>query len=199
MKMLTSGWGLALVATLAYLGTSTFLVLRELPIPAAPGPGPTAKPPRVWSFKTEAVDELITQLHEEHEKFAKEQKTVEAQRSQLASERAELEHVRDEIKQLRDDLDQRVIKIQEADLKNLKTLATQYSAMKPATAVAVFREMDEDMVVKILSVMKADRITAIIEEMAKVREKPGEEAATRKIVRLMDKLRLLQAPKKEPT
>ena len=107
--------------------------------------------------------------------------------------------MRDEIKTLRDELDQRSVKIQETDLKNIKTLATQYSAMKPATAVSIFREMDEDMVVRILGVMKPDRITAIIEEMAKAREKPGEEPTPRRIVRLMDKLRLLQTPKKEPS
>ena len=199
MKMLTSGWGLALIAVLVYLGTSTLLVLKAIPKPAAPMAAPTARPPRIWSFKTEAVDELIAGLHDEREKFAAEQKSLDTLRAQFTSERAELEHLRDEIKTLRDELDQRVVKIQEADLKNIKTLATQYSAMKPATTVPIFREMDEDMVVRILGVMKPDRITAILEEMAKAKEKPGEEATPRRIVRLMDKLRLLQAPKKEPS
>lgn len=197
MKMLTSGWGLALIAALTYLGTSTLVVLRGLPSGGEPTVPPTERPPKIWSFKTEAVDQLITELHDERSKFTEEQKGLDTMRAQLASERAELEHVRDEIKVLRDELDQRVVKIQEADLKNIKTLANQYSAMKPATTVSIFREMDEDMVVRILGVMKPDRITAILEEMAKVREKPGEEAASRRIVRLMDKLRLLQTPKKE--
>lgn len=197
MKLLTSRWGLALIAALAYLGTSTMLVLREIPKPAPPKPPPTERPPRIWSFKTQAVDDLIAELKDEHAKFSADQKTLDTLRAQLVSERAELEHVRDEIKTLRDELDQRVVKIQETDLKNIKTLATQYSAMKPATAVSIFREMDEDMVVRILGTMKPDRITAIIEEMAKAKEKPGEEPAPRRIVRLMDKLRLLQTPKKE--
>ena len=197
MKLLTSRWGLALIAALAYLGTSTMLVLREIPKPEPPKPPPTERPPRIWSFKTQAVDDLIAELKDEHTKFSTEQKTLDALRAQLVSERAEMEHVRDEIKTLRDELDQRVVKIQETDLKNIKTLATQYSAMKPATAVSIFREMDEDMVVRILGTMKPDRITAIIEEMAKAKEKPGEEPAPRRIVRLMDKLRLLQTPKKE--
>lgn len=197
MKLLTSRWGLALIAALAYLGTSTMLVLREIPKPAPPKPPPTERPPRIWSFKTQAVDDLIAELKDEHAKFSADQKTLDTLRAQLVSERAELEHVRDEIKTLRDELDQRVVKIQETDLKNIKTLATQYSAMKPVTAVSIFREMDEDMVVRILGTMKPDRITAIIEEMAKAKEKPGEEPAPRRIVRLMDKLRLLQTPKKE--
>ena len=197
MKMLTSGWGLALIAALSYLATSTLVVMNALPKPGPKMADPTAKPPKIWSFKTEAVDELITELHEEHEKIADEQKGLETLRAHLSAEKTELEHVRDEIKALRDELDQRVVKIQESDLKNIKTLATQYSAMKPATAVSIFREMDEDMVVRILGVMKPDKITAVIEEMAKVRERPGEEPTPRRMVRLMDKLRLLQTPKKE--
>ena len=197
MKMLTSRWGLALIAALSYLGTSTLVILNALPKPGPKMAGPTEKPPKIWNFKTEAVDDLITELHDERARFAEEQKGLDTLRTQLGTERAEIEHVRDEIKTLRDELDQRVVKIQESDLKNIKTLATQYSAMKPATAVSIFREMDEDMVVRILGVMKPDKITAIIEEMAKVREKPGEEPTPRRMVRLMDKLRLLQTPKKE--
>jgi len=197
MKMLTSGWGLALIASLVYIGTSTLVILKGFPKPAPPKPDPTAIPPKVWSFKTEAVDELIKELRDERARFTEEQKSLETLRAQLGSERAELERVRDEIKTLCGELDQRVVRIQEADLKNIKTLSTQYSAMKPATAVAMFREMEEDMVVRILGVMKPGNVTAIIEEMAKVREKPGEEPTTRRMVRLMDKLRLLQTPKKE--
>ena len=197
MKLLTSPWGIALVAALAYVGTSTFVVMRGLTHQEEPFIPPTERPPKIWSFKTEAVDQLITELKDERKNFTEEQKSLETMRAQLISERAELTHVRDEIKTLRDELDQRVVKIEEADLKNLKSLANQYSAMKPATTVSIFKEMDEDMVVRIIGVMKPDKITAILEEMAKVREKPGEEAAARRIVRLMDKLRLLQAPKKE--
>lgn len=197
MKLLTSPWGIALVAALAYIGTSTLVVMRGLTHKEEPVIPPTERPPKIWSFKTEAVDQLIAELKDERAKFTEEQKGIETMRAQLTSERAELTHVRDEIKTLRDELDQRVVKIEETDLKNLKTLANQYSAMKPATTVSIFKEMDEDMVVRIIGTMKADKITAILEEMAKVREKPGEEAAARRIVRLMDKLRLLQAPKKE--
>ena len=197
MKFLTSPLGIALVAALAYVGTSTLDVMRGLTHKEEPDIPPTERPPKIWSFKTEAVDQLITELKDERKSFTEEQKSLEAMRAQLTSERAELTHVRDEIKTLRDELDQRVVKIEETDLKNLKTLANQYSAMKPVTTVSIFKEMDEDMVVRIIGIMKPDKITAILEEMAKVREKPGEEVTARRIVRLMDKLRLLQAPKKE--
>ncbi len=197
MKMLTSRWGLAIIAAISYILTSTLVILQGLPKPGPKMAEATAKPPRIWSFKTDAIDELITELHDERTRFTEEQKSIEAMRAQITTERAELERVRDEIKALREELDQRVVKIQESDVKNIKTLSVQYSTMKPVTAVAIFQEMDEDMVVRILSVMKADRITAVLEEMAKVREKPGEEPTARRIVRLMDKLRLLQTTKKE--
>lgn len=199
MKMLTSRWGIALIAALSYLGTSTLVLLQSFPKPRPGPPDPTAKPPKIWNFKTDAVDEMITELQAERARFVEEQKSVETLRTQLGSERAELEHLRDEIKTLRDELDLRVVKIQESDLKNLKTLATQYSAMKPVIAVSLFQEMEEDMVVRILGLMKPDRITAVLEEMSKLRERAGDEPTPRRMVRLMDKLRLLQTPKKETT
>ena len=200
MKMLTSRWVLILLAMLIYVGTSSMLVLKEVGKSSKePPPPPLEKVPKLWSFKTQATDELIAELQAERDKVAEERKSLDTVRARVASERAEVEHVRDEVKTLRDALDQRMLQIDETELKNLKSLSITYAAMKPSAAVAIFREMDENMAAKILALMKPDKISAILEEMSRVREKPGEEVMARRAVRLSDKLRLLQVPKKEPS
>jgi flagellar motility protein MotE (MotC chaperone) len=199
MKLLASRWFLALLAILIHAGTSTVLVVKHLTATAEPPPPPTERPPRLWSFKTQAVDDLIAELQTSRKDTTDEHKSLESLRAQLASERAEVEQVREDIKKLRDALDERVLQIEEAEIKNLKTLATTYSTMKPAAAVAILVEMDENMAARILALMKPDKISAILEEMSKLREKSGEEAMARRAVRLSDKLRLLQPLKKEPS
>ena len=67
----------------------------------------------------------------------------------------------------------------------------------PAAAVAIFREMDENMVVKILAVMKVDRTGPILGEMSKGQDKPGEEGMVKRAARISDKLRLIKPLKKE--
>ena len=67
MKFLSSGFGIAILAMIAHLGTLAGLLLPGLKNLKEPEtidhlPQKTALPPRLWSFKTEAVDLLITEL-----------------------------------------------------------------------------------------------------------------------------------------
>ena len=200
MKMLRSGWVLALLGGALSLGTTTVLLLPELDALGAGKvvvPDKTGVPPRLWSFKTDAVDELIKELGAERGKLADDQKSAVTMQSQAASERAELEKKRTEIQALRDEIDQRVVEIQEQELKNLKTLAQIYSAMNPPAAVAILREMDENAAVKILATMKVDRVGPILGDMAKAADRAGEETMARRAARITDKLRLLKPAKKE--
>ena len=197
MKMLTSRWVLAILALLIYAGVSSLIINKELARKKEHLPQPTERPPKLWGFKTQALDELITELQSERDRVTEERKSLDSVRAQLAAERAEVEHVRDEIKTFREALDARILLIEEDELKNLKTLSTTYSTMKPTAAVTILREMDENMAAKILALMKPDKISPILEEMSKTHEKPGEEVMVRRAVRLSDKLRLLQATKKE--
>lgn len=200
MKFLGSGLGLAILAALVHVGTllgvllPAFSTLTEAEIVL---PKKTDLPPRLWSFKTEAVDLLITELQSERTKLAEDQKNFVALQGQTASERAELEQVRAEIKALREDIDQRVVEIEEREVKNLKTLAQTYAAMNPPQAVAIFREMEENMVVKVLAMMKTTVAGPILGEMAKAPDRPGSESMAKRAARITDKLRLLKSVKKE--
>jgi len=200
MKFLSSGLGIAVLAALVHVGTLLGVLvpgLKTLVEPEIALPSKTALPPRIWSFKTEALDQLVVELETERARLSTDRKDFVSLQNQTAAERAELEKLRDEIKALREEIDQRVVEIEERELKNLKTLAQTYSGMNPPQVVAIFREMEENQVVKVLSMMKATVVGPILGEMAKTPEKPGVESMARRAARITDKLRLLKPFKKE--
>ena len=200
MKMLTSGWGIAFIAMLLNIGTTLAMLLpaiASLQDPQIEMPEKTSMAERMWGFKTEAVDELIKELKSEVERLDTDRKGVLAVQSQNASEREELEKVRAEIVGMRAEIDQQVVEIQEQELKNLKTLSQTYSAMNPSAVVAIFRELDENMSVKVLSFMKADRVGPILGEMSKGVDASTGESMAKRAARITDKLRLLKPLKKE--
>ena len=202
MKMLTSSWGIAFIGMLLNIGTTLALILPAISALQDSGievPEKTSMAARMWGFKTEAVEELIKELKSEREKLEAEQKGVLAVQSLNSAEREELEKVRAEIVGMRAEIDQQVVEIQERELKNLKTLSQTYSAMNPSAVVAIFRELDENMSVKVLSFMKADRVGPILGEMSKGVDASTGEAMAKRAARITDKLRLLKPLKKETT
>ena len=200
MKMLTSGWGIAFIGMLLNIGTTLMMLLpaiAALQDTYEEIPEKTSMAARMWGFKTEAVDELIKELKSEREKLDTDQKGVLAVQSQNAAEREELDKVRAEIVAMRAEIDEQVVQIQEQELKNLKTLAQTYSAMNPSAVVTIFKELDENMSVKVLSFMKADRVGPILGEMAKAVDAASGESMAKRAARITDKLRLLKPLKKE--
>ena len=191
----------AVIGAVLYAGASTYFVVGELSkmpeLGGVPDVEKTKLPPRLWNFNSDAVTQLIGDLESGRDKLAADQKSVVTLKAQVESEKAELEKLRTEIQQIRQEIDERVLEIQENELKNLKTLAQTYSAMSPGAAVAIFREMDENMVVKILACMKVDRTGPILGEMSKGQDKPGEETMAKRAARISDKLRLIKPLKKE--
>lgn len=192
---------LSIFGALLYLGTSAFLTIRALSsmpeLGGVPVEAKTELAPRLWSFQTEAVNQMIAELTAGREKVAADEKNLAALQAQLASETAELAKTRDELKQMREEIDERVIEIQDNEIKNLKTLAQTYATMAAPAAVSIFREMDETMVVKILACMKADRVGPILGEMGRVSPADGIEPMAKRAARISDKLRLLKPLKKE--
>jgi flagellar motility protein MotE (MotC chaperone) len=122
---------------------------------------------------------------------------VKALAARTLSDRQEVEKIRDEIKELRADLDRRVVEVQQEEVKNLEALASTYSSMPPSAVVPIFKEMEEDQVVKILATMKAKAVGLVLSEMGKAPDKSGEESTARRAARITDKLRLMKSLKKE--
>ena len=185
MKLLTSTVGILILAMVLGLGTtgwliysqrSTFKVVEKVVLP-----------PRFWSFKTEEIDTMISELKSERKKLEKRESDLEQTSAHIEAERQELDKVKASIKAMRE--------IQEVEVKNIKSLVQTYSNLTPAAAVAIFRDMDDHTVVKILSMMKADKVAAILQEMSKTPDKDG--TLSTLAARITDKLRLLK-PVKSP-
>lgn len=193
-------WGLIILAMLIHAGISGYLIFASLPKPLDPSafpPDVTEAPPRMWNFKTDSIDLLVKELSTEKEKLEEDKKNVIVMQSQVASERSELEKVRAEVKAIREEIEQRVVAVQDDEIANLKSLSTSYSTMPPPAAVAIMREMDENMAVKIISMMKNDKVSAILAEMGKAADRPGEDPMAKRAARISDKLRLAKPIKKQ--
>ena len=88
MKLLTSPWGIALLAMILNLATTVMMILPAigaLQDTYEEIPEKTSMAARMWSFKTEAVDELIKELETERTKLEEEQKGVLSVQSQNAT------------------------------------------------------------------------------------------------------------------
>ena len=173
----TTGW-------LIYSQRSTFKVVEKVVLP-----------PRFWSFKTEEIDTMISELKSERKKLEKRESDLEQTSAHIEAERQELDKVKASIKAMRDEISREIPEIQEVEVKNIKSLVQTYSNLTPAAAVAIFRDMDDHTVVKILSMMKADKVAAILQEMSKTPDKDG--TLSTLAARITDKLRLLK-PVKSP-
>jgi flagellar motility protein MotE (MotC chaperone) len=212
--MLAAPWFLAVVGFVINMVCTVVMLnsaVTKLPKPdLTPTPDPAevaateakaaevaAPPPQLWSFKTNAVDELIAELKKERDAIIEEQKDLAAMSSQVTAERQEVEKVKNEILRLRKDLESRIVEVNEFERDNLKRLVQTYMVMPPAGAVLILRELDEDSVVKILSQMKTDRVALILGEMARIVDKSSDEPPARRAARISDKLRLMKALKKD--
>lgn len=193
-------WGIALFGAAINLALTAALLLPELnhlERGEIARPEKTPLPPRLWSFRTDAVDGLVEELKAQREKVSLQEKELVTLLNHVNAERAELEKVRAGIEATCGEIEKRIVEIEESELKNLKSLAQTYAAMSPPAAVAILRELDENMSVKILSFMKADIAGPILGEMARTSLGEGEETLAKRAARITDKLRLLKVARKE--
>ena len=146
-----------------------------------------------WDFWTIEVDSLAAELKDEKARIAKQTEQLDLRAARLTAEQKELEKLRTSIEATRKEIGERVIEISADEQKNLRSLSQTYMNLTPRAAVAIIREMDDTTVVKILSLMKADVVAPIFEEMSKASDKEG--ALARRAAILSEKLRLLKSSK----
>jgi flagellar motility protein MotE (MotC chaperone) len=178
--------------------------ISHLPKPPPPVAGReavqlTQPPPPVWGFHTDAIEEAASELKEAKAVYEARNRELSALQAQIVSEKQEVEKVRQEVLRLRQDLDARVVEIQENERSNLKLLAQTYTTMQPAAAALILRELEEDVVVKIFSLMKNDRVGLLLGELARpvAGDRLGEESPAKRAARISDKIRLMKGLKKE--
>jgi flagellar motility protein MotE (MotC chaperone) len=144
----------------------------------------------LWSFKPTAINTMVLELKKEKESLDARETELGKLAAQIKSEKEELEKVRSDIEAMRNQISENIPRIEEAEAKNIKGLAKTYSSVKPTAAVAIFKELDDNTVVKILSFMKAETAGAILAEMSRQQDK--DESMAKRAARISDKLRLLE-------
>lgn len=155
-------------------------------------------PPPPWNFKTEAVDELVSELKASKEGLLDEMKDLSLLQAQISAEREEVEKLKAEVVRLRQELDVRIVEVQDFEKDNIKKLAMTYATMPPISAVPILRELEEDTVVKIFAQMKPEIVSKMLGTMASLVDKtqrartPAEQAAN-----ISNKLRIMKTAKKE--
>ncbi len=195
MKVLRSPAVIVLLGTLvgAAAGLWTFhSQARVLVAAAAARPAAereASRPEKPWDFWTPEVEKLAQELTAARAELAQRDATLTAREARLADELAELDKVRQQIESLRADISNRIVQVQTQELRNLKTLAATYSLLTPKAAVAIFGELDDVAVVKLLSLMKPEVAAALLEEISRT---PGDDNANvKRAAELSQRLRLL--------
>lgn len=152
--------------------------------------------PRNWDFWTLEMSNLAEELQRERESIEQRKRDLDAYAQRLQAEKAELENLRNLIASLRDEINRSVITLTEAEKPNLKTLARTYASMKPAESAPILSRMDDEMVVKILSLMKPDVVANILTQISNLQPAtsniPAELIGSARAARISEKLRLLK-------
>ena len=146
-----------------------------------------------WDFWTIEIEALATELKEEKARVKKQAEILEQRSARLAAEEKEFAKIRADVEALRKQISDRFIEITADETKNIRALAATYTALTPRAAVAIFREMDDSTAVKILSVMKADTVGPIFEEMSK--NSSADATLAKRAALLSEKLRLMKSSK----
>ncbi|MFT3829332.1 MAG: hypothetical protein QM691_06440 [Opitutaceae bacterium] len=202
MNILTKPWFAAVLIVLLQPAVSVFLFLQSAPaivksLAARPSEAPEelrpreARPP--WNMWTPELEKLAKELRDQREKLREREQAVVMREARLEAETAELARTRREIEAQRADITKLLTAVGTDELKNLKGLAQTYSNLTPKAAVAIFAQMDDATVVKILSLMKADTIGPIFEEMSK--DKSEKDSQAQRAATLSERLRLMKASK----
>jgi flagellar motility protein MotE (MotC chaperone) len=149
------------------------------------------KPAAPWGFWTIEMENVASDLKEERTSLQQQTEQLAQREARIAAERQELERVRTEIEGMRREIAANVVAVQGDESKNLRVLAQTYTAITPRAAVAIFREMDDVTVVKILSLMKSESVAPIFEEMS--RAAGGDASLARRAAALSEKLRVVRS------
>jgi len=203
MNILTKPWFAAVLIVLLQPAVSVFLVLKSssaiiASLAAQTGTAPAAElRPREarapWDMWTPEIERLAQELKTQRDGLKEREQAVLQREARLEAEAAELARTRKDIESQRAEITQLLTVVGTDELKNIKSLAQTYSNLTPKAAVAIFSEMDDPTVVKILSMMKADAVGPIFEEMSKDKSEKNNQA--QRAASLSERLRLMRATK----
>ncbi|MDP1579824.1 MAG: hypothetical protein Q8M02_06065 [Candidatus Didemnitutus sp.] len=151
-----------------------------------------AAPPG-WDFWTIEVENLTSELKGEKDRLTKYSESLDLRAARLAAEQLELHKMRTDLERIRKEISSQIIEIRADESKNLKMLAATYANLTPRAAVAIIRELDDSLAVKILVQMKPDVVSPIFEEMS--RTATFDATLAKRVAILSEKLRVMKAAK----
>jgi flagellar protein FlbB len=179
MKFLQAPITAMLLGGLAFLLTTFALIQKPLAESAKPREHTEEeKAADFWQRHDPEVDLLLDEVKKEKELLTKRASELKELEARLAAERAELNQVTQRVAQIQQEFDQSVVRIKEEETPNLKKLAKLYTTMTPEGASAIFRELDDEVVVKLLAFMKEDVSAPLLEAMARQGEEQAKRAAS---------------------
>jgi flagellar motility protein MotE (MotC chaperone) len=201
MNILTKPWFAAVLIVLLQPAVSVFLVLQSAPaivqsiaVHASDVATEVMRPREArapWDMWTPEIEKLAKELREQRDSLREREQSVVQRETRLEAEAAELARTRREIEAQRSEISKLLTAVGVDEMKNLKSLSQTYSNLTPKAAVAIFTEMDDTTVVKILSLMKADIVGPIFEEMSKDKSEKNNQA--QRAATLSERLRLMKA------
>ena len=192
MKLLQSPWVAALLGAVCFLGTTVVLLQPKNIVPARelhPEGEPVEEEESSasggnWGFHSPEIDQLIAELKKEKETLAAREQELKELAARLQAERVEMNQATQTVHQMQQEFDKGVLRVKEEEMANLKKLAKLYTTMSPEAAVALFRQMTDDELVKILTFTKDADTAAYLELMSK----PGD-ADKKRVGAIIDRMR----------
>lgn len=202
MSFLIRFWYVLLLAFILSLGSALavlFLTKEQwMPVPPPPPPDPIqvasdlaemSEPYLNWNYATNIIDELRVEYDDEASALDQERSELLNLRKQIQSELKELAELRKEINALSESVSQEFMAIESAELDNLKRLAKVYEEMKPVPVVELFKQMELDLVVKLMSQISPASASKILAEMSNPAQGPE---TLRTAVQITEELRKIK-------
>ncbi len=152
--------------------------------PAATGPS--------WTFQNPEMSLLVAELKEERDALRLRANQLNELEARLSAERQEICSATQAVQRLRTELDAVVTRVSEDEAVNLKKLGRVYATMSPEGAGRILKEMDDEQIVKILSLMKEAESAPILESLGQGNKDEAKRAAL-----ISNRIRLTLSPTKK--
>jgi flagellar motility protein MotE (MotC chaperone) len=180
MKFLQSPLFAAVLGGVLFLLTSAFLTTQGVATATHADEEPATHPNlkgASWDFFNPELDQIVADLKTERDTLATREKQLNELATRLKAERAGLDDALKSIKKIQEQVDKNLFRIQSQEEPNLKKLAKMYTAMEPASAARIMRELDDTIVVKILTLVKEPETALILESLSRMGEAETRRAA----------------------
>ncbi len=138
-----------------------------------------------WDYRNPDVEELVKELQISKSQMAQRAAQLDELAARLRSERVEINQITQKVSQLQQEFDQKLTRVRDEEMGNLKKLAKTYSTMSVDGTTSIFKQLDDAAVVKILMFMKEVETAPILDAMAK----PAE-ADAKRVAGISEQLRL---------